>query len=97
MGNKTVILNEECDVCNKYFAETCEKNIFAKGTELTIYRKTNNERMLTLAIGEFHSTFKKMVFIIPTFNESESSFIDEAEYAHFLDFSFFKSVQGWAF
>ena len=70
---------------------------FTKGAELTIYRRTSNDGTLPLAIGEFQFTFQKMVFIIPSFDETESSFVDDAEYAHYWDFSFFKSVQGWAF
>ncbi|MFB2669992.1 HNH endonuclease [Shewanella xiamenensis] len=27
LGNKTIILNEECDACNKYFSETIERDI----------------------------------------------------------------------
>jgi hypothetical protein len=70
---------------------------FTRRAELTIYRRTSSDGKLPLAIGEFQFTFQKMVFIIPSFNEAESSFIDEAEYSHYWDFSFFKSVQGWAF
>ena len=70
---------------------------FTKGAELTIYRRTNNGGGLPLAIGEFQFTFQKMVFIIPSFNEAESSFIEDDEYANFWDFSFFKSAQGWYF
>jgi hypothetical protein len=70
---------------------------FTKGAELTIYRRTTDNVKLPLAIGEFQFTFQKMVFIIPTFDQVETSFIDEAEYTHFWDFSFFKSVRGWTF
>lgn len=27
LGNKTIILHEECDACNHYFSKTCEKHI----------------------------------------------------------------------
>jgi hypothetical protein len=70
---------------------------FSKGAELTIYRRTTDDGRLPLAIGEFQFTFQKMVFIIPSFNDAESSFVDDSEYQHFWDFSFFKSVQGWSF
>lgn len=70
---------------------------FTRGAELTIYRRTSNDGTLPLAIGEFQFTFQKIVFIIPSFNDSEFSFTDEAEYAQYWDFSFFKSVQGWSF
>lgn len=70
---------------------------FTRGAELTIYRRTSNDGTLPLAIGEFQFTFQKIVFIIPSFNEAESSFTNETEYARYWDFSFFKSVQGWSF
>lgn len=70
---------------------------FTRGAELTLYRRTSSNPALPLAIGEFQFTFQKIVFIIPSFNDAESSFISEAEYAQYWDFSFFKSVQGWSF
>lgn len=70
---------------------------FTKGAELTIYRRTSDDGRLPLAIGEFQFTFQKMVFIIPSFNEAEHSFIEDSEYASFWDFTFFKSAQGWYF
>lgn len=70
---------------------------FTKGAELIIYRRTSDDGRLPLAIGEFQFTFQKMVFIIPSFNEAESSFIEDDEYVNFWDFSFFKSAQDWYF
>ncbi|MDH0730156.1 hypothetical protein N5F23_01450 [Pseudomonas sichuanensis] len=70
---------------------------FTRGAELTIYRRTSDDSQLPLAIGEFQFTFQKIVFIIPSFNDAEFSFVNETEYAKYWGFSFFKSVQGWSF
>lgn len=89
-GNQTVTRLPKIAILRSYAS-------FTKGAELTIYRRTSSDGKLPLAIGEFQFTFQKMTFIIPSFNEAESSFLDEDEYLHYWDFSFFKSVQGWSF
>ncbi|MDC9513100.1 hypothetical protein PSH47_04900 [Pseudoalteromonas sp. CST5] len=43
LGNKTVILNEECDGCNKYFSETIERDIDTYLKILTAFFKVRNK------------------------------------------------------
>lgn len=43
MGNKTVVLNEECDACNKYFSETIERDIDTYFKTLTTFFKVKNK------------------------------------------------------
>ncbi|MBX3616735.1 hypothetical protein [Nitrosomonas sp.] len=43
LGNKTVIFNEECDGCNKYFSETIERDIDTYLKTLTTFFKVQNK------------------------------------------------------
>lgn len=70
---------------------------FSKAAELIIYRRISNDKTLPLAIGELQFTFQKMIFIIPSFDEAEASFITDEEFKHYWDFCLFNAVQGWSF
>jgi hypothetical protein len=43
LGNKTIILNEECDACNKYFSETIERDIDTFLKVFTTFFKVKNK------------------------------------------------------
>jgi hypothetical protein len=43
LGNKTLILNEECDACNAYFSRTCEKHILTYFKVLATFFKVKNK------------------------------------------------------
>lgn len=70
---------------------------FSKSAELTVYRRKNEDGKLPFAVGEFQFTFQKLVFIIPTFNDTESSFLTNDEYEKFWSFFMFKQASGWQF
>ena len=44
LGNKTIILNEECDGCNKYFSETIERDIDTYLKTLSSLFKVKNKK-----------------------------------------------------
>ncbi|MBM0511436.1 HNH endonuclease [Aeromonas hydrophila] len=69
LGNKTVILNEECDACNKYFSETIERDIDTYLKVFTTFFKVKNKENKVSTIKGKNFEFK------PAYEGSEVDFV----------------------
>lgn len=62
------------------------------------YIRKDDDQTLPFAVGEFHFTLLKIVFIIPFTKGSERDFCDPADYQHFWSsFKHYGNYKGWEF
>jgi hypothetical protein len=75
LGNKTIILNEECDTCNAYFSQNVENNIFTYLKIFTTFfgvkNKSNNISKIKGKNFEYENTGDKNI-ILKFFDEDNA-------------------------
>jgi len=66
--------------------------------ELVTYIRKTTDKSFPYAVGEFHFTLFRYVFIIPGTSNDESQFLTDAEYGVFWDkFKHYNKLPGWKF